>query len=358
MLRALQERGEVRDLDATRPGENAATVPAHDFNVLLGYGARFFDTAVHDPPLSTAERPAYLAPLSPDHPAFATIPWAAGANDAVSGEGDLCLQFTGLSASGIARPSVELWKLITDRDLPLEIQGSHEGFQRDDGRSWIDFHDGLSNIESSQRLFALAADPDPEWMAGGTYMAFLRLHTDLAAWRVLSREAQEIIVGRDKLTGVPLEHVERIGDALTPRALAGCVPGKPAYLDPPQSGDPLVEASHIHRANQNRAQPTSAASQRIFRQGYDFLEAVGPDGPRLGLNFVGFQKDLARLQHVLSTSGWLGDVNFGGPSTPQAGEPDPIVLIRLIAGGFYAVPPRAEPFAGAELLTTGADSDS
>jgi len=352
MLRALQRRGKVRDLRPTRVGESAATVPAGGFSMLLGFGASFFDAARHNPPLTTADRPAYLAPLTAGESAFATIPWVEGANESVPGEADLCLQFTGVSASGVARPGVELWKLITDRHLPLEIRGSHHGFQRDDGRSWIDFHDGLSNIESSQRLAALAADPDPGWMASGTYMAFLRLEIDLAAWRMLSREGQEAIVGRDKLTGCPLERVERADGALLPRPFAGCIAGDAQYRDPPQTSDPLVEASHIHRANQNRAQPTTPASQRIFRQGYDFLESIGPEGPRLGLNFVSFQKDLARLQYVLSQTGWLGDVNFGGPTNPGAGEPEPVVLMRLLAGGFYAVPPRGEPFPGAALFTT------
>lgn len=350
MLRALQRRGEVRDLRSTREGESAATVPARGFNALLGYGASFFDAARHSPPLTTADRPAYLASLSADESAFATIPWVEGVNEP-PGEADLCLQLTGVSASGVARPGIELWKLIIDRDLPLEIRASHDGFQRDDGRSWIDFHDGLSNIESSQRLAALAADPDPQWMAGGTYMAFLRLEIDLAVWRKLSRESQETIVGRDKLTGCPLERVDRADGALVPRPFAGCTAGDAQYRDPPQTNDPLVEASHIHRANQNREQPTTPASQRIFRQGYDFLESIGPAGPRLGLNFVSFQKDLERLQNVLSQSGWLGDVNFGGPTNPGAGEPEPIVLMRLLAGGLYAVAPRGEPFAGAPLFT-------
>lgn len=51
----------------------------------------------------------------------------------------------------------------------------------------------------------------------------------------------------------------------------------------------------MHRANQNRAEPTSSATRRIFRQGYEFLVDIRPAGPRLGLNFVSFQRD---LEHV------------------------------------------------------------
>ena len=124
------------------------------------------------------------------------------------------------------------------------------------------------------------------------------------------------------------------------------------YDDPPQTTDPLIEASHTHRANQNRSSPHASAGLRIFRQGYDFLESIEGDGPRLGLNFVSFQSDLAMLQHLLHLPGWLGDANFGGPIDPKPGEPPSPQLISLLAGGFYACPPRGEPFAGVELFDT------
>lgn len=110
-------------------------------------------------------------------------------------------------------------------------------------------------------------------------MAFLRLPVDLAAWRALSRSAQELLVGRDKLSGSALVAVERDAQGLRP-----VVGGD--FVDPPQTTDAVLEASHVHLANPSRASPHAPAAHRIFRQGYDFLEDVGPDGPRLGLNFV------------------------------------------------------------------------
>ena len=218
---------------------------------------------------------------------------------------------------------MEVWKLIEDEGLPLVPVASFEGFGRPDGRGWLEFHDGVTNMASSQRTGAIAAPADPPWMAGGTYMAFLRLRVDLRTWRALDRGDQELVVGRDKLTGSPLVAVRR--DA---RGRARPVAGPPlprhptdeqlaTRLDPPQTGDPLLEASHVHRANQNRASPEAPAALRIFRQGYDFLDAIGPDGPELGLNFVSFQSDLQTLQHVMHLPGWLADVNFGGPATPR-----------------------------------------
>ena len=139
-------------------------------------------------------------------------------------------------------------------------------------------------MASSQRLGAIAAPADPPWMGGGTYMAFLRLRVDLRVWHGLDRGEQELVVGRDKLSGTPLVAVrrDRRGRA---RPVAGPpLPGRPTdaqlagHLDPPQTGDPLLESSHVHRANQSRASPEAPAALRIFRQGYDFLDAIGPGG--------------------------------------------------------------------------------
>lgn len=323
-------RGHVRDLPAVAAAERKRS--ARQFaglTALVGYGARLF--GAHRPPLTRAERPDYLAPLA----GFPGLPWAdetAGNR----GESDIAIQLTAEHQAAVNVAAVEIAKLVADRRLPLAIVATFDGFGRADRRGWLDFHDGVSNLESGQRLEALAAPPDPAWMAGGTYMAFLRLHVDLAAWRGLSRREQELIVGRDKPSGSALRAVDRSGSEPQP------VPGGD-FVDPPETTDPLLEASHVHRANQSRASPHAPAAHRIFRQGYDFLETIDAGGPRLGLNFVSFQRDLASLQHLLHLPGWLGDVNFGGPA------PD-LRFVTLAAGGVYAVPPRAEPYPGAALF--------
>lgn len=368
MLAALQQ-GTMIDLSDVRPGEAPATIPVGTFDVLLGYGASFFDPARHDPPLTAATRPSGLVGLRPSPgPAFPHMEWETSGRQGHSGEADLVLQFTGVNEQAVDRAAVEVAKLIGDRRLPLTTAGTYDGFLRDDGRSWIGFHDGVSNIEPSQRLAAVECHGDPDWNSGGTYLAFLRLQVALGPWRRLDRATQETIVGRDKLSGSPLMAVERDGDgALHPRPLAaaapppdtGPVPGpgsdadwqqRDAHFNPPETGDRLVEASHIHRVNQNRAAGGTRAGHRIFRQGYEYLEDITPDGPRLGLNFVSFQNDLEQLQQILSLDGWLGDVNFGGPTDPETGDPQPLTLMSVRAGGFYAVPPREDPFPGAGLF--------
>ncbi|MBW3537058.1 MAG: Dyp-type peroxidase [Actinobacteria bacterium] len=344
--------GMVRDLRATKEGEEDQPIRPGTFDFLLGYGASFFDPAKS---LTEAERPAQLTPLARPREPFANLPWAAGGHR--GGESDLCLQLTGRDSQATSRAAVEVWKVIVDDELPLVITGSFEGFARDDGRSWIGFHDGVSNIRPSQRLAAVECQGDPGWNRGGTYLAFLRCAVDLGRWRSLSRSAQELVVGRDKLTGCALEGTAEADGELAPRAYAGCpaAPDAPPqdrdkFRDPPETGDPVVEASHIHRANQNRVEPTSHAGHRIFRQGYEYLAEIGPGGPDLGLNFVSFQRDLEHLWQILGLPSWLGGVNFGGRPDRGPGEPEPIELLSLEAAGFYAVPPREQPFPGAGLF--------
>jgi Dyp-type peroxidase family len=235
----------------------------------------------------------------------------------------------------------------------------HGGFNRDDGRSWLGFHDGLSNIEPTRRRSVIeVAGGDTPWMEGGTYMAFLRLALDLPAWRALSRDRQEILVGRDKLSGCPLV---RVDPPLEPVPVGGCPvgansPKSPGYKNPRLPGveQGLLRQSHMHRANLNRQDPPEqGANNRIFRQGYEFVESLGEGRLRIGLNFVSFQRSLGHLTRILHLPGWMGDTNFGGVPDASAPIPDgvaPLRLVSVIAGGYYAVPPTTEPFPGAEIF--------
>src|SRR5262249_54649881 len=69
---------------------------------------------------------------------------------------------------------------------------------------------------------------------------------------------------------------------------------------------PLLSASHIQRANLNRhGGGIRDDDNRIFRQGYEFVEPLGSGQLRVGLNFVSFQRNLIHLTNILRTPGWL-----------------------------------------------------
>ena len=330
----------------------------HDnLTVLVGYGPNAFG-------LKDAIRPRPSG-LDDDH-LFAS-PKDEGGGPLLVGSGltyapavvdnrateDFCVQVIADTKLAIDRVIVETWKHLHDSADPsigtseLEMTTFYIGAQRSDRRSWIDFHDGLSNMDSAERSEAITIKPgvaDEEWCAGGSYLAFLRLAVDLPAWRALDRRQQELLVGRDKLTGCPLTGVDSDGK---PQADPACPvggtqifeqPNDAAFAEPPPTEDPVVLASHVQRANHHRGPASDPGSRRIFRQGYEFLEwADGPPGFRAGLNFVSFQDTTDRLIKMLTATSWLGDVNFGGD--PDAMPAGMSALLRVFAGGVFLVPP-------------------
>ncbi|WP_344422862.1 Dyp-type peroxidase [Streptomyces lavendulocolor] len=363
MLRELAE-GRVAEL----PGHPVAS---GDLEFLLGFGPKAFDI-----PGAKVPCPAGLGPRLRFRSPRPTgggpllvgggLPYAPDImrNDATE---EFCLQFTAHTQLAVSRAVVELWKLLRDgrdpgtRAAVLEISGVHTGFQREDGRSWIGFHDGVSNLRSQDREGVVAigeADAGEDgWTVGGTYLVFLRLAVDLDQWHTLPRAAQELLVGRDKLTGAPLTGVDAAG---RPVPAAGCPVagttevtqrGNEEFTQPPPTADPVVAASHVHRANlTGAADPGQPGSLRVFRQGYEFFEPVPlAPGFRLGLNFVSFQDGPDRLLRVLTQRGWLGGVNFGGTAGPGA-PADRLLTVR--AGGTYLAPPvrDAAPYPGAEVF--------
>jgi deferrochelatase/peroxidase EfeB len=318
--------------------------PDPELSCLIGFGAPLFDR------YPDLEPPPGLVRIDPRR-AFPEIGWVAEP-DRVVGEADLALQFIAGSELAVSRAVVEAWMLIKADRLNLEVVALHGGFNREDRRSWLGFHDGIGNIEPALRRTAIetragASGPgDPAWMDGGTYMGFLRLALDLETWQGLSRPEQEALVGRDRETGCPLiRSSRRLNDRLS-----GCPesrgPGSDDYRNPPLpsiEADDLAQYSHMNRTNINRRRGAiEDGDNRIFRQGYEFAECLSDGRLRVGLNFVSFQRQISCLTNILTRNNWLGDANFGGKPSPA--------LQSLIGGGYYAVPPVGKPFPGADIF--------
>lgn len=226
------------------PDLEPATVPFEDDNttVLIGLGPNAFK-------LNGAKHPA-PGGLNKNH-LFAS-PRPSGGGQLLAGSGleyaadvrvnfateEICIQVIADTKLAVDRTIVETWKRLSDsadRDTgiaDLEPTTFYLGFQRSDHRSWIDFHDGLSNMRSEDREAAITIDEGKEqpWCAGGTYLAFLRLAVDLPSWRRLERRAQELLVGRDKLSGCPIVSVGCDG---APRTDPGCPSQAPRSGRPP-----------------------------------------------------------------------------------------------------------------------------
>jgi hypothetical protein len=365
MWQELKE-GRVGDLSGQE-------VPHGDLSVLLGLGPKAFrfDDRQRELPDGLGPHGLFKPPRGSGGGPLVKLENQLNYADEVRenrADEEFAVQFIANSKLAVDRAIVETWKLLSARKDPgtgvaeLDLTNFYLGFQRDDHRSWIDFHDGISNLPSTEReqiiTIGRGEAHGDAWLEGGTYLAFLRVEVDLEIWRSLDREQQELIVGRDKLTGCPL--VAENG-RITPRP--GCPVANAGIwesendpiAEPPTATDPRLLASHVQRAN-HHGPPGDRRSLRIFRQGYEFMEwKESSPGFRLGLNFVSFQDTTTRLIAMLSQPGWLGDVNFGGASDPAKAPPGMDRFLRVYASGVYLVPPtkEGERFPGSEAFAAG-----
>ncbi|CAN5274288.1 hypothetical protein BH18THE2_BH18THE2_02430 [soil metagenome] len=271
-------------------------------------------------------------------------------------------QFIGDTQLATTRPIVETWKLLRNIDTDgssasITMRSFYTGFNRPDSRGWLGFHDGVSNIRSSERLKRIQVDkqnlnPADIWTALVTYMSFLRVAIDITAWESISKSDQEKIIGRQKATGCPLIRVDGRGNNVF---AGGCpVPGTSEIIErgnerfrnygPPYGGRNLPpgmtsgpENSHVGRMRKS--------PDRVFRQGYEFLEAINSYPYfRVGLNFVSFQGGTDKLFRVIKYG--FDRVNFAGsPMKPILGTDK---LLSVLAAGIFLVPPfnRGEEFPG------------
>lgn len=350
-------RGELPQLAGRR-------VPDGDLTVLIGYGVKLFERAditVAPPP----ELDLFGRFRSAD---------AAGGGLLLTGSGlrygaevtanpateDVVVQFVANTQLAVTRAIVETSRALRGAPSPLALHSSYTGYQRDDQRSWLDFHDGVSNLRSADRPGVIEikppGDPQLDWAAGGTYLSFIRIAIDLEPWNDLPRALQERLIGRDLVSGAPLVATRGAANV----AVAGCPVagtaevterGNEMFREPPVVQDRTMQASHVQRSNHHVPNPSDPSSLRIYRQGYEFLEPLEqPPGFRAGLNFVSFTDTPQRLSRLLTVGGWLGETNFGG--TQGRLQPALQKLLSVRAAGTYLVPPvrLGERFPGAGLF--------
>lgn len=211
---------ELRD-----PALGDIRVPTGNLTVLLGLGIQAFELpgARRQTPEELSEFGRFRSPLLQGGGPLLGNSGQWYANDVTFNPGSehVAIQFIADTELAVHRAVVETWKVL-DRLIdpesqlhPLQAVAFFGGFQRDDHRSWIGFHDGISNLPSDQRHLAITIKPaknsDDAWTEGGSYLAFLRMVVDLRAWTTLDRTKQELLVGRAKLSGCPLAGVDAAG---------------------------------------------------------------------------------------------------------------------------------------------------
>ncbi len=161
-------------------------IPEAELSCVVGIGAALWDR------LGTGRRPAGLHAfrelVGPRHTAVAT-------------PGDLLFH---LRAQRFDL-CFELAQRLTERLRGLaEVVDEVHGFRSFDERDVLGFVDGTENPEGVAAADAvLIGDEDPAF-AGGSYVIVQRYLHDLRAWDALSTEAQELIIGRTKLSDIEL----------------------------------------------------------------------------------------------------------------------------------------------------------
>jgi Dyp-type peroxidase family len=278
-------------------------------------------------------------------------------------------QFIADSDFYTSRAGVEVWKALHNLKKnkgidPLHITGLYSGFQRADHRNWLGFHDGVSNLKSHERFSVISIEPrnlkpDEQWTLFGTYLAFMRISINLEKWEDIEIPKQELLIGREKITGCPLTSVDKNGTPIKDHRcpVHGTYEvierGNERFREHPKfetgNKETILQHSHIARTRPVDEVPIwDKNSLRIYRQGYEFLvPSINHPGFTAGLNFVSFQNTPDRL---------LRSLTYQQPSHPKSQGTS--ILPRLdqymsvLAAGLFFVPPKVqyEPFPGSRIF--------
>jgi putative iron-dependent peroxidase len=175
-------------------GDLAALVRAVEFRDLegglscvMGFGANAWDR------LFGAPRPAELHP-------FREI--RSGARHAVSTPGDLLFHIRAKRMDLCFELATQIMARIGSAVSPVdEVQG----FRFFDDRDLIGFVDGTENPRGAAVVDAVLIGDEDAAFAGGSYVIVQKYLHNLDAWNALSTEAQELIIGRNKLSDIELD---------------------------------------------------------------------------------------------------------------------------------------------------------
>ncbi len=292
--------------------------------VAVGFGPSFFTRANGTTRFPGVEPPAGFAPDPGAAPpaGLPRIPQVPGSVDAAADVAFYVMAtreqataefLTGLAATGDAIVSIR----------------QERGHQRADETEPFGYKDGVRNVARDDRGNVVFVDPDvlpeePDWAENGTYMTWMKIPQDLAAFSRLAPADQDAVIGRDR-AGRRLDLPEATRD------------------EPADDAAALPPASHVRKTGPRG--PVRDKTQ-IFRRGLPYAEAAA-GRVSAGLQFVSFQASLDQLRVVLNR--WMLNPDFPVRGCGQ----DALVargLIRIESHGFFFVPPDTDDPIGAVMF--------